>query len=135
GDRPALKAWAMTVLAAPMVPGVPPSEQLSWVHRALDVIPEVDDAAFEVFLLGKVAMVLTPTGDPAGHDVVRQIIERTAAAVTRPELNACNSAGFAACYVGRHETAGLLLARALEGSTASDSPQLAARAGSALAVL
>jgi hypothetical protein len=134
-DRPDLKAWAMTVLAAPTVPGVPLSEQVDWVHRALEVIPEIDDDAFEVFLLGKVAMVLAPTGDPAWRGVVRQIVERTAAQVSRRELNACYSAGFAACYVGRHDTAGLLLTRALDGSTASDSHQLAARAGSALAVL
>ena len=135
-DRSDLKAWAMTALATPMVPGLPVSEQKVWLHRTLELIPRIEDASFEVFLLGKVAMVLAPMGDPAWRGVADRIIARTDdSPARRRELNACYSAGFAACYVGQHERADLLLTRAHEGAIAGESYQLAARAGAAIALL
>lgn len=136
GNRPDLKAWAMAGLAAPTVPGLPLSEQKVWLDRTLKTIPEIADPAFEVFLLGKIAMVLLPMGDRAWRSVADQIIERTDGSPRRRrEMNACYSVGFEACYVGHHETADLLLIRALEGAIAGDSHQLASRARSAIALL
>jgi DNA-binding NarL/FixJ family response regulator len=135
-DRADLKAWAMTGLAAPTVPGLPVSEQKDWLHRTLELIPRIGDSSFEVFLLGKVAMVLAPMGDPAWRGVADRIIERTdGSPARRRELNACYSAGFAACYVGQHERAELLLSRALEGAIGGESYQLAVRARAAIALL
>ncbi|MEV0810645.1 AAA family ATPase [Micromonospora sp. NPDC050200] len=134
-SRPDLKAWAMTGLAMPTVPGLALAEQKDWLHRALEVIPRVADDTFEVFLLGKVAMVLAPTGDPAWRGVADRIIQRSNGSPgKRQEMNACYSAGLAACYVGDHDIANRLLSRALSGAIAGESHQLAARARAAAAL-
>ena len=63
-DRPGLQAWAMLGLALPKGADVPLAEHARWLHRLLDGLTTVSDPMFEVFLLGKAAMVLAGIGVP-----------------------------------------------------------------------
>lgn len=133
GDRPDLRAWAMVGLAIPVVPGVPLSETKHWIDRVLELLPDVDDRVFEVFLLGKVAMMLASMGDPAWHDLIERIEERTGGSPRQyREVNAYYSVGREACYVGHHETAHRLLNRGLEGAVACENRRLELMIRSAL---
>jgi DNA-binding CsgD family transcriptional regulator len=135
-DRPDLKAWAMLGLALPGAPGVPLPEHLRWVHRLLEILPKVNDPAFEVFLLGKAAMVLTGVGDPAWRQLADQMVHRTGdVPKNRRAVNAYLSVGSAACFAGHRETAARLLGAGLDGVASCESRQMELRLQSAMAML
>lgn len=134
--QPELKVWSMLGLGIPAAPGVPLSEHRLWLQRALDLLPEVSDPVFEVFALGKVAMVLVGVGDPAWRDVLARMEERTRGSARQPaEVRAYSSAGEAACSAGHHQTARRLLTEALAGASNDDNQRLQLRVRSALALL
>ncbi len=135
-DRPDLKAWAMVMLGIPVTPDVALAEYRPWLMRALEVIPDVADPSFEVFLLGKVAMVLVPTGDPVWRQLLTRIETRTGGAPRhRREVNAYWSVGAEACFAGHYEVAGRLLAAGLRVAGASESPRMVLSLRSAVALL
>ncbi|MGH9247438.1 MAG: helix-turn-helix transcriptional regulator [Acidimicrobiales bacterium] len=124
-ERPDLKAWAMVGLGIPMAADVPLAENLSWLHRSLELAPAIGDPIFEVFLLGKAAMVLAPLGDTAWRRIVDRILERTGESPRkRREVNAYWSVGVEACYVGDHVTADRLVRTGLEGAVACESQRM-----------
>lgn len=135
--RPDLKAWAMVGLGVPTgAPGVPPSEHLEWLHRSLEILPDLTDEAMEVLVLGKVAMVLTSVGDPTWRRLADRVQELTGGEpCRRREVNAYLSVGVDACYVGHHEAAGELLRAGLAGARTCESRQLELRLRAGLALL
>lgn len=135
-DRPDLKAWVLTGLAIPTAPGVPLAEHRDWLRRALAVLPSVDDPDFEVFLLGKAAMVMAATGDGAWRELCRRIDGRTGGVPgRRREVNAYQSLGMAAAYAGHYRHADRLLEAAAHGAAVCESRELDLRVRSARAVL
>jgi ATP/maltotriose-dependent transcriptional regulator MalT len=134
-DCPELKAWAMVCLGMPTTPATPLAEHMGWLHRSLAVIPAIDDRAFEVFLLGKVAMVLVALGDPEWRRITDRILERTDGAPRQQrEVSAYCSVGLEACYAGHHDIAAQLLTAALKGAATCESrrTQLSVQSVSAL---
>lgn len=135
-DRPDLAAWAMVMLGIPVTPDVALAEYRAWLMRALRVIPEVGDPPFEVFLLGKIAMVLVPTGDPVWRDLLARIEAQTGGTPRhRREVNAYWSVGAQACFAGHYEVADRLLATGLQVAGAAENPRLLLSLRSALALL
>jgi DNA-binding NarL/FixJ family response regulator len=135
-DRPKLRAWASMVLGVPTARGVALAEHRRWLQRALDLLPEVGDPTFETFLLGKVAMVLAPVGDPQWRGLIKRIEHHTGGTPRhRSEVNAFWSVGTQACYAGHHETAHRLLTAALAGAVAGESTRLELSIRSGLALL
>ncbi len=115
--RPDMKAWAMVVLGIPMTGDRAPEEHQEWLKRALTVIPEIDDPVFQVFLLGKVAMVQIPMGDPAWRSQARRVEKQTGGAPRqRREINAYWSMGSEASYSGHHEAADRMLTAGLDAA-------------------
>lgn len=134
--RPDLQAWAMAGLGVPMVPGVPLAEHLEWLRRILALLPEITDPAFRVWLLGKVAMVRIPIGDPQWRPIVDQLRAATGDAPRQSqEVNAYYSVGAAACYGGRHELADQLVQTGLAGAATAESEALAQALRSVAALL
>ncbi|MEI7058780.1 AAA family ATPase [Nocardioides sp. CCNWLW239] len=126
--RPDLQAWAMVGLGIPTVPEVPVSELREWLHRALEIVPTVEDPAFRVFLWGKAAMVLVSLGDPAWVALVDRVVDQTHGAPrSRREIKAYESVGIEACYAGHHETAARLLESGMRGAAHCDSRVLELR--------
>ena len=135
-DRPDLRAWAMVVLGIPTHETVRLEEHLAWLHRALQVVPEVEDPALKAFLRAKVAMVLAPVGDPRWRVLTEQIeVEIGPVPSGRREVNAYLSVGSEACYAGHHDDAQRLLSAALEGAVAGENRRLELTARSALTLL
>lgn len=126
--RPDLQAWAMVSLGIWSAPGVPFCEDKAWLDRALEVVPRIEDRAFVVMILGKIAMVLVGVGDPAWRGVCERIEEETAGAPRqRREVNAFHSVAVTACYAGHYDVAHRLLGAAAEGATACESRALQRR--------
>jgi DNA-binding CsgD family transcriptional regulator len=135
-DRPDLKAWAMVVLGIPVVDGVPLSEHRHWLRGARETLPDVSDPHFQVFLLGKIAMVLISIGDPGWHRLREEIEQRTGGTPRhRSAVNAYWSAGTQACYAGHHETSRRMLTAALHGAVSGGSTRLELSIRSGLALL
>ena len=135
-DRADLRAWAMVILGIPTSPEVSLAEHREWLQRALQVVHVLDDPVFEVFLLGKVAMVFTPIGDPQWRSLAERIEERTQGSPThRQEVNAFWSVGLEACCAGHHETAGRLLTAGLNGALAGENKRVELSIRAALALL
>lgn len=131
--RPDLKAWAMVVLGIPMAGESDPAEHREWLHRALAVVPEIDDPAFQVFLLGKVAMVQIPTGDPTWRSTAMSVEQKTGGEPRRrQEINAYWSIGTQATYAGHHDVAERMLAAGLKAATDGAGPQMEIRLGRSL---
>ncbi|GAA1737399.1 LuxR family transcriptional regulator [Isoptericola hypogeus] len=123
-----LQAWAMVGLGIPTVPGVPASELRAWLHRALEIVPAVDDPGARVFLWAKAAMVLVSMGDPAWTTLVDRVRRETGdEPVTRRAVKAYDSVGIEACYSGHHRTADTLLRAGLRGAAVCDSRMLELR--------
>ncbi|MEQ7009298.1 AAA family ATPase [Actinopolymorpha sp. B17G11] len=121
-DQPELRAWAMVCLGMPTTPATPLTEHTAWLHRSLAVIPAINDRAFEVFLLGKVAMVFVALGDPEWRRITDRILERTDRTPRQQrEVSAYCSIGLEACYAGHHDIAADVLTVALDGATRSES--------------
>jgi DNA-binding CsgD family transcriptional regulator len=134
--RPELKAWAQVSLGIPMDRAVPLSEHVGWLRRALDTLPEISDRAFEVFVLGKVAMVLVGVGDPSW----RETADRLVALVNDTprhlrEVNAYYSVGLGACCAGYHELSDRFLATGLAGARECENARLSLMIRSARAML
>jgi DNA-binding CsgD family transcriptional regulator len=111
--RPDLAAHAMVGLGLPTTPTVPLAEHIAWLERALAQLDAIDDSALQVFVLGKVAMVLTAIGDPRWSMLTARMLEQTGGdAVHSREVVAFNSVGADACYAGHYETAERLLVAA-----------------------
>lgn len=124
-DYPELQAWAMVVLGIPTAEGVALAEHRRWLDRALTVMDRITDPVFEVFLLGKVAMVLTPIGDPGWRGLTARIEQRAGGEPRhRREVNAYWSVGAQAGYVGDHETAHRMLTTALAGAVAGENRRM-----------
>ncbi|WP_336206347.1 ATP-binding protein [Nonomuraea sp. LPB2021202275-12-8] len=122
GHRPDLAAWAMAGLGVPAVPGIPLAEHVTWLDRALENVSAIEDPVHTVFVLGKVAMVLTSIGDPRWAGLTDRILEMTGRSPKRRrEVNAYYSIGQEACFAGRHEIAERLLTAALGAADGCDS--------------
>ena len=135
-DEPELQAQAMVPLAFPIVPGTPLSEYRDWLDRVLEILPDIKDPAFEVWLLGKVAMVLCILGDPAWRTITERIINQTDGTPRgRRDLNAYDSVGLESCYIGDLGTARRLLRAGLAGAVTYEFEHLELRIRSALALL
>lgn len=133
--RPELQCHAMVALGLPVVPGLELAEYRRWLDRAWGLVPRIVDPATQAFLLGKVAMILTSIGDPHWRRVAQQVMDRTGRQPRlRPEVNAHNSVGLEACYIGDLEVAGQLLTSGLAGALACESEQLELRIRAALAM-
>ncbi|RIQ24366.1 ATP-binding protein, partial [Jiangella rhizosphaerae] len=126
--RPDLKAWAMVVLGIPMAGDGDLAEHRAWLRRALTVVPEIPDHAFQVFLLGKIAMVQLPTGDPAWRDTAGRVERQTGGKPHhRREINAYWSIGTQATYAGHHELADRLLTAGLAAAAGGDGARIETR--------
>ncbi|HEX6335739.1 MAG TPA: AAA family ATPase [Jiangellaceae bacterium] len=136
GHRPDLQAWAMVVLGIPTAESVRPEEHWRWLRGALDIVPKVDDPVFEVFLLGKIAMVMVPFGDTEWRGLADRIVARTGSAPRhRREVNAYLSVGAEACYAGHVEVAEQLLPAALDGAIAGENRRMELSVRSGLVLL
>lgn len=135
-DRPDLQAWAMVGLGITTRSGAPLSEHKQWWDRVIELLPKIDNSAFEALLLGKVAMAKTSAGDPAWRELVARIEYSLAdAPLRRYEVNACLSVGMTACYTGHYSVAERMLTRALNGAMACENGPLALIARSELALI
>lgn len=126
--RPDLKAWAMVILGIPMAGESSVAEHRRWLQRALTVVPDIADPAFQVFLLGKIAMVQIPTGDRTWREQADTIITRTGGRPRhRREINAYWSVGTQACFAGHHQAAEQMLTAGLSGAAGDDGARTEAR--------
>ncbi|SEE28852.1 helix-turn-helix transcriptional regulator [Jiangella alba] len=126
--RPDLKAWAMVVLGIPMAGDADPAEHRAWLQRALTVVPEIPDHAFQAFLLGKIAMVQVPTGDPAWRTTAERVEHQTGGEPRhRREINAYWSIGTQATYAGHHALADRLLTAGLTAAAGDDRARVETR--------
>lgn len=125
GHRPDLQAWAMIVLGLPMAGGADPAEHRAWLRRALTVVPQIPDPAFQVFLLGKIAMVQLPTGDPSWQGTADRVERQTSGGPHhRREINAYWSIGTQATYAGHHLLADRLLGAGLAAAAGGERVEL-----------
>ncbi|NEE03527.1 helix-turn-helix transcriptional regulator [Phytoactinopolyspora halotolerans] len=128
GHRPDMKAWAMVVLGIPMAGDLDPEEHRRWLSEALTVVPEIEDPVFQVFLLGKIAMVQIPMGDPAWRPLAERVERQTGGSPRRRrEINAYWSMGSEASYSGHHDIADRLLAAGLDAATGADGERVELR--------
>lgn len=124
--QPALAVHAMVGLGLPTTPNVPLAEHVAWLERALEQLPAIDEPALTVFILGKVAMVLTAMGDPRWATLASRMLEQTGGAPAhRREVIAYSSLGMDACYAGHHEMAERLLTAAMRGAAGCDATRMA----------
>ncbi|MDR8413709.1 AAA family ATPase [Nonomuraea sp. 3-1Str] len=124
-DNPFLAASAMVGLSIPNGPGIPLAEHLSWLDRALALIPAIDEPERRVSVLGKAAMVLTSIGDPRRAALTGQMLEQTGnRPVNRWEVVAYDSVGAIAALAGHHDTAKELLDTALAEAVRHDVTRL-----------
>lgn len=135
-DRPGLRAWALVGLGVPTHPGIPVREHRAWLKTALKVVPEVEDTTSRVYLLGKIAMAFALIGDPLWRDVAQRVENDTQGApLGRGEVDAYNSIGMMACYLGHYADADHFLRRALHGARAGDNRSFELHVRSSLALL
>lgn len=134
--RPDLKAWAMVVLGIPMAGDRDPAEHRAWLDRALAVVPEIADVRFQVFLLGKIAMVHVPLGDPQWRSTIARVERATNGRPRhRREINAYWSVGTQATYAGHHDAADRLLSAGLEAASGDAGARMERSLRSGLALL
>lgn len=120
-----LKVRAMLGLGVPTAPHVRLSEHLAWLDRALELLPQVDDRHFEVFVRGKVAMVLVAVGDPAWRALSERLLESVGELEpSRRSVAALKSVGEMACYAGHYAEADRLVGAAREGAELCESRRL-----------
>lgn len=118
---PELKAFAMIGLATPRAAGLPPVDYAAWLERVTQTLAEIDDPSSR--LLGKVAMLLSSTGDPRWRAVASEIRHRAGNLPRHVgDVNALTSAASGACYAGHHRTAEALLTTAMAGAKGLESP-------------
>src|SRR5690606_33250706 len=80
------------------------------------------------FLLGKIAMVQLPTGDPAWRDTAGRVERQTGGEPHhRREINAYWSIGTQATYAGHHELADRLLTAGLAAAAGGDGARIETR--------
>jgi ATP/maltotriose-dependent transcriptional regulator MalT len=133
-DQPALQASAMISLALGAQPGV--SERVSWVRRAREVLPGVDDPAYEVYLQSKVGGVMVLAGDPDWRQAADRIAEQTRGQPRhRHEVRAYSTIANCASWAGHLDVAGDWLGRAESAPVARSDERLALRLRANAAVL
>ena len=133
-DQPALRASAMICLAL----GSSPSDSipLTWARRASEILPEVDDPAYEVVLQSKVSAVMVTAGDPQWREAADRIIAQTGGEPQdRHEVRAYSTIGGCAVWAGHHELAADWLSRAVTAQEIRDDEPLAPRLRTNQAVL
>ncbi|MEV0429518.1 AAA family ATPase [Micromonospora sp. NPDC050495] len=140
-DRHDLRAWAMACLGIPLDLDVPLTEHRDWQQRALAELTRVPDPEVQIRMLGKVAMVQVLNGDRQWRELLDRL-EWTAATDPgtvgrhhRVEAWAWYAIGVEACYVGHHELAAEMVARAAGRPEAWELPQRAASLLSARALV
>jgi DNA-binding CsgD family transcriptional regulator len=134
GDQPALQASAMISLASGTQPRV--SERLSWVRRALEILPGVDDPAYEVYLQSKVGGIMVLAGDPDWRRAADRITEQTRGHPRhRHEIRAYSTIASCAAWAGHLDVAGDWLGRAESAPVAHSDERLALRLRANVAVL
>jgi DNA-binding CsgD family transcriptional regulator len=132
GDKPELLARALVALGFPWGKDVGAAEHAMWLDRALDLVPAIEDSAAAVYVLGKVASLLSGAGDPRWARLAEQVLDRTRGAPRHPkEVTAYNSIADTACYVGHYELAERLLA-AVVGAPGGHRDKLATRTTNAV---
>ena len=128
-DQPALRASAMICLAMRW-------DSLTWVRQAREVLPEVDDPAYEVFLQSKVGAVMVTAGDPHWREVADHIREQTGGQPRhRDEVRAYSTIGNCAGCAGHHELAADWLTWAQAAGDCRDDERLALSLRTNLAVV
>jgi len=133
-DQPALRASAMVCLA--LGSSASDSIPLTWVRRASEILPEIDDPAYEVLLQSKVGAVMVTAGDPDWREAAARITAQTdGQPQDRHEVRAYSTIGRRAGWAGHHELAGDWLSRALAAQETRDDERLARRLRTDLAVL
>lgn len=118
-DRPDLQADAMIAVAGHHWDATR-THQRTWLHRALEIVPRVDDPATAVSLLGKVATTLVQIGDPAWRPLCDQVRERASDPMCRGDAIAAYTIGMEACFAGHHDTADQLLVAGLAAAVTSE---------------
>jgi DNA-binding CsgD family transcriptional regulator len=109
-ERPDLQAWAMIGLGIPRDLDVPFDEDLSWLHRSLALLDEIDDPLVEVFVAGKAGAILVMSGDPAWLALAERVRGLTGDAPQQlSEVNAHVSIGSEAAHAGQLAMADRLL--------------------------
>jgi DNA-binding NarL/FixJ family response regulator len=134
-ERPDLRAWAMVALEMRTPSASTFPQRRAALRQILDLLPAVADAEWEVFLRSRVTMISADIGDPGWRELATGIQRRTGGAPARPRhVNAYESIGGTAGYVGHYREAGVLLTAALHGAIACESERLEVfcRAGLAL---
>lgn len=112
-DQPVLAARAMVMLGFPWVEDIGAAEYAAWLDRALELVPQIDDTASAVHVIGKIAGLMCEAGDPRWAGLAERVLERTGGAPRHPkEVNAYRSIADTACYAGHYEMAERLLAAA-----------------------
>jgi DNA-binding CsgD family transcriptional regulator len=135
-ERRDLQAWAMVALGLTIYPGVPVSESVGWLNRALALASDVGDPLLEVFVAGKAASILVQAGDPSWRGLADRIRGSTGDAPRqRREANAHYSLGVEACHAGHLRTAELLLTTGLQAPATQENRRLELMLRSALALL
>ncbi|HEY7046714.1 MAG TPA: AAA family ATPase [Jatrophihabitantaceae bacterium] len=121
-DRPDLQAWAMVCLGMPTTPSMPLADNVAWLHRSLEIVPAIQDPAVEVFLLGKIAMVLVALGDAEWRHIADRIVARSGGTPRQPrEVSAYCSTALEACYAGHHAVSAQLLDTAEKSAASGES--------------
>jgi DNA-binding CsgD family transcriptional regulator len=112
--RPDLQLWAMIALGTPCgARAVSLSEHLRWLHRALDLLARLPEAALKAQMLGQVAAILVTVGDPAWRRLADRMLAQTGQAPSgMAEVAAYQAVGSGACYAGHNDLARRLLAAA-----------------------
>lgn len=135
-ELPDLQAWAMSTLGIVTQDDVPLAEKRMWLDLVLEILPNVTDTDFQVFLLGKVAMSLGNAGDPAWRGLMSRMEERIGGLPRQPRhIEACQCVGMTAAYAGHHGIAQRLLAGALDGAIACENRPLELMSRAELALL
>ena len=133
-DQPALQASAMISLALGAQPRV--SERLAWVRRAREVLPGVDDPAYEVYLQSKVGGVMVLAGDPTWRQSADSITEQTRGHPRhRHEVRAYSTIANCASWAGHLDVASDWLGRAESAPVARGDERLTMRLRANAAVL
>jgi ATP/maltotriose-dependent transcriptional regulator MalT len=133
-DQPELQASAMISLASGTQSRV--SERLSWVRRAHEILPGVDDPAYEVYLQSKIGGVMVLAGDPDWRQAADRITEQTRGHPRhRHEVRAYSTIANCAAWAGHLDVARDWLGRAESAPVAHRDERLALRLRANAAVL
>lgn len=111
-DRPDLKIDAMIALGTPRMLGAR-AEQRTWLHRALEIVPRIDDPVMSVSIRGEAATALVLMGDPAWRRLYDEMRDRAGDPLRRHDVIAAYKVGMEACHAGHYDIADRLLTAGL----------------------